>query len=281
MRVGQLGSEVPVVTLDGEVFLDARSVTDDYHPDFFSLGGLDDLRAAVKNDRLPTVDVTGQRISAPVARPTAIVCIGQNYAAHAAESGAESPKIPIVFFKHPNTLSGPYDDVRIPLKAEKTDWEVELAIVIGTQARYLQSEEEALACIAGYAISNDVSEREFQTTLSGGQWSKGKCCEGFQPLGPFLVVNEVADPQTLGLRSWVNGEPRQDSNTSDMVFTVAALIEHLSQFMVLSPGDVINTGTPQGVALSGRFPYLRAGDVMELEIDGLGRQRQELTNAQA
>ena len=281
MRVGQKGEEVPVVSLDGEVFLDARSVTDDYHPDFFSRGGLDDLRAAVKDDRLPTVDLTGQRIGAPVARPTAIICIGQNYAAHAAESGAEPPKIPIVFFKHPNTLSGPYDDVRIPLKAEKTDWEVELAIVIGSQARYLQSQEEALACIAGYAISNDVSEREFQTILSGGQWSKGKCCEDFQPFGPWLVVDEVVDPQKLSLRSWVNGEPRQDSNTSDMIFTVTVLIQHLSQFMVLSPGDVINTGTPQGVALSGRFPYLRAGDVMELEIDGLGRQRQELTTARA
>src|SRR5665647_3038781 len=184
-------------------------------------------------------------------------------------------------FKHPNTLHGPYDDVRIPRKAEKTDWEVELAVVIASEARYLQSREDALACIAGYTVSNDVSEREFQTTLSGGQWSKGKCCEDFQPLGPWLVVDEVADPQKLGLRSWVNGEPRQDSNTSDMIFTVTTLIQHLSQFMVLSPGDVINTGTPQGVALSGRFPYLRAGDFMELEIDGLGRQRQELTTAQA
>jgi len=281
MRVGQRGREIPVVSLDGEVFLDARSVTDDYHPEFFSSGGLDDLRVAVTEGALPTVDVAGQRIGAPVARPTAVICIGQNYAAHAAESGAEPPKIPIVFFKHPNTLHGPYDDVRIPRNAEKTDWEVELAVVIASEARYLQSREDALACIAGYAVSNDVSEREFQTTLSGGQWSKGKCCEDFQPLGPWLVVDEVVDPQRLGLRSWVNGEPRQDSNTSDMIFTVTTLIQHLSQFMVLSPGDVINTGTPQGVALSGRFPYLKAGDFMELEIDGLGRQRQELTTAQA
>jgi len=281
MRAGQRGREVPVVSLDGEVFLDARSVTDDYHPDFFSRGGLDDLRAALKGAKLRTMDVTGQRIGTPVARPAAVICIGQNYAAHAAESGAEPPGIPIVFFKHPNTLHGPYDDVRIPLKAAKTDWEVELAVVIASEARYLQSQDDALACIAGYAVSNDVSEREFQTTLSGGQWSKGKCCEDFQPLGPWLVVDEIVDPQNLSLRSWVNGEPRQDSNTSDMIFTVATLIQHLSQFMVLSPGDVINTGTPQGVALSGRFPYLRAGDVMELEIGGLGRQRQELITAQA
>ena len=281
MRVGQRGREIPVVGLDGEVFLDASSVTDDYHPDFFSRGGLDDLRTAVKDATLPTMDVTGQRIGSQVARPTAIICIGQNYAAHAAESGAEPPKITIVFFKHQNTLHGQYDDVRIPRKAEKTDWEVELAVVIASEASYLQYQDDAMACIAGYAVSNDVSEREFQTTLSGGQWSKGKCCEDFQPLGPLLVVDDIVDPQKLSLRSWVNGEPCQDSNTSDMIFTVATLIQHLSQFMVLSPGDVINTGTPQGVALSGRFPYLRAGDVMELEIGGLGRQRQELITAQA
>lgn len=281
MRVGDKREEMPVVSLDAEVFLDARSVTDDYHPEFFSGGGLDELRAAVNSSALPIMDVEGLRIGAPVARPAAVICIGQNYAAHAAESGAEPPTIPIVFFKHPNTLHGPYDDVRVPLTAEKTDWEVELAVVIASEARYLKSEQDALACIAGYAVSNDVSEREFQTTLSGGQWSKGKCCEDFQPLGPWLAVDEIADPQKLGLRSWVNGESRQDSNTSDMIFTVAFLIRHLSQFMVLSPGDVINTGTPQGVALSGRFPYLRAGDVMELEIDGLSRQRQLLIPAQA
>jgi 2-keto-4-pentenoate hydratase/2-oxohepta-3-ene-1,7-dioic acid hydratase in catechol pathway len=170
---------------EGYHWIDDHIATpDDCHPEFFSSGGLDDLRAAVKEAALPTMDVTGQRIGAPVARPTAVICIGQNYAAHAAESGAEPPTIPIVFFKHPNTLLGPYDDVRIPLKAEKTDWEVELAVVIASGARYLQSGEDALACIAGYAVSNDVSEREFQTTLSGGQWSKGKCCEDFQPLGP-------------------------------------------------------------------------------------------------
>ena len=187
MRVGQRGREIPVVSLDGEVFLDARSVTDDYHPEFFSSGGLDDLRAAVKEAALPPMDVIGQRIGAPVARPTAVICIGQNYAAHAAESGAEPPKIPIVFFKHPNTLHGPYDDVRIPRKAEKTDWEVELAVVIASEARYLQSREDALACIAGYAVSNDVSEREFQTTLSGGQWSvvKGQVLRGLPAPRPL------------------------------------------------------------------------------------------------
>jgi 2-keto-4-pentenoate hydratase/2-oxohepta-3-ene-1,7-dioic acid hydratase in catechol pathway len=209
-----------------------------------------------------------------------VVCIGQNYAAHAAESGAEPPKQPIVFFKHPNTVVGAYDDVLVPRGATKTDWEVELAVVIGKEARYVDSDEEALACVAGYTVSNDVSERAFQIEQSGGQWSKGKCCETFNPLGPALVpADEVGDVQNLDLKSWVNGEPRQASNTRDMIFTVAALIRDLSQYMTLSPGDIVNTGTPEGVALSGRFPYLAPGDTMELEIQGLGKQKQSLGKA--
>jgi len=247
MRVSRRGSEVPVVTLDGEVFLDARVVTDDYHPEFFSRGGLDDLRASVADATLPTLDVTGLRISAPVARPTAIICIGQNYAAHAAESGDEPPTIPIVFLKHPNTLRGAYDDVRVPLRAERTDWEVELAVVIGAEARYLQSRSSHWRASRGtpYPTTSQSGSFRPRSPVAGGRWSKGKCCEDFQPLGPWLAVDEVAEPQKLGLRSRVNGEPRQNSNTSDMIFTVAFLIQHLSQFMVLSPGDVINTGTPQ------------------------------------
>jgi 2-keto-4-pentenoate hydratase/2-oxohepta-3-ene-1,7-dioic acid hydratase in catechol pathway len=226
------------------------------------------------------VDLAGQRIGAPVARPGAVICIGQNYAAHAAESGSEPPTVPIIFFKTPNTVVGPCDDVRIPRGSSKTDWEVELAVVIGRTARYLDSHADADACIAGYAVSNDVSERDFQMAQSGGQWSKGKCCETFNPLGPWLVpAADVADPQALDLSSRVNGEQRQNSNTKDMIFGVRELVWHLSQYLVLEPGDVINTGTPQGVALSGRFPYLAAGDVMELEISGLGRQRQRLVNA--
>jgi 2-keto-4-pentenoate hydratase/2-oxohepta-3-ene-1,7-dioic acid hydratase in catechol pathway len=187
------------------------------------------------------------------------------------------PAEPIIFFKHPNTVVGAYDDVLIPKGSTKTDWEVELGVVIGRRARYLDSPDEALACVAGYAVSNDVSERDFQTVHSGGQWSKGKCCETFNPLGPWLVpAREVPDPQALGLRSFVNGEPRQDSTTADMIFPVAFLIWHLSQFLVLDPGDLVNTGTPAGVALSGRFPYLAGGDVLELEIDGLGRQAQHI-----
>ena len=205
-----------------------------------------------------------------------------NYAAHAAESGGAEPTQPVVFLKHPNTVVGPHDDVLVPRGATKVDWEVELGVVIGRRARYLESAEEALAWVAGYVLSNDVSERGFQLdpTVSGGQWSKGKCAETFNPLGPWLVpAGDVADPQALALRSFVNGEPRQDSTTADMLFDVATLVLHLSRFMVLEPGDLLNTGTPQGVALSGRFPYLSVGDVMEIEIDGLGRQRSVLVQA--
>jgi 2-keto-4-pentenoate hydratase/2-oxohepta-3-ene-1,7-dioic acid hydratase in catechol pathway len=175
---------------------------------------------------------------------------------------------------------GPYDDVLVPRGSTRTDWEVELAVVIGRTARYLDSPEVALRHVAGFAVSNDVSERDFQLTVSGGQWSKGKSCETFNPLGPWLAtVDEVGDSAALGLRSWVNGEPRQDSSSADMIFDVSYLIWHLSQYTVLEPGDVINTGTPQGVAVSGRFPYLAPGDVMEVEIDGLGRQRTPLRGA--
>jgi 2-keto-4-pentenoate hydratase/2-oxohepta-3-ene-1,7-dioic acid hydratase in catechol pathway len=280
MRLGQPGAERPAVrTGDGTVY-DLSPLTDDIDGAFLAGAGPDRVRDALAAGSLPTVDTAGQRVGPPVARPGAIICIGQNYAAHAAESGAPPPESPIVFFKHPNTLVGPHDDVLLPINGAKTDWEVELAIVIGKQARYLDSPDEALRHVAGYAVSNDLSERAFQLEVSGGQWSKGKCCETFNPLGPVLATpDEVPDPQRLGLRSFVNGEPRQDSNTSDMIFPVAFLVWHLSQYLVLDPGDIVNTGTPQGVALSGRFPYLAAGDVVEMEIDGLGRQRQSVVES--
>lgn len=221
----------------------------------------------------------GLRIGAPVARPTAVVCIGQNYAAHAAESGSLPPEHPVIFFKHPNTVVGPDDVVLLPPGAEKVDWEVELAVVIGRTARYLPSPDAAREVIAGYTISNDVSERAYQLEVSGGQWSKGKCSETFNPLGPALVPADEVDPQALRLRSFVNGEPRQDSSTADMIFPVLQIVHELSQYLVLEPGDVINTGTPEGVALSGRFPYLQDGDEMTIEIDGLGRQRQRTERA--
>ncbi|HWS31368.1 MAG TPA: fumarylacetoacetate hydrolase family protein, partial [Actinoplanes sp.] len=202
------------------------------------------------------------------------------YAAHAAESGATPPEQPIIFYKAPNTVIGPDDDVLIPRGSTRTDWEVELGVVIGRTARYLASPADAAAHIAGYVLSNDVSERTFQLDDSGGQWSKGKSCETFNPLGPWLATaDELADPARIGLRSRVNGEVRQDSTSADMIFDVPHLIWHLSQYTVLEPGDLINTGTPQGVALSGRFPYLAPGDVMEIEADGLGRQRSTLRAA--
>jgi 2-keto-4-pentenoate hydratase/2-oxohepta-3-ene-1,7-dioic acid hydratase in catechol pathway len=280
LRLGAVGEERPYVrAADGTVH-DLSPITADIDGAFLAADGIARTRAALDNGELPAVDVGGLRVGAPIARPAAVVCIGQNYAAHAAESGAEPPKQPIVFFKHPNTVVGPYDEVLVPRGATRTDWEVELAVVIGKQARYVESDEEALACVAGYAVSNDVSERAFQIEQSGGQWSKGKCCETFNPLGPALVpADEIDDVQNLDLKSWVNGEPRQDSNTRDMIFTVAALIRDLSQYMTLSPGDIVNTGTPEGVALSGRFPYLAPGDTMELEIEGLGKQKQTLGKA--
>jgi 2-keto-4-pentenoate hydratase/2-oxohepta-3-ene-1,7-dioic acid hydratase in catechol pathway len=206
-----------------------------------------------------------------------VLCIGQNYAAHAAESGSPPPQVPILFFKHPNTVVGPYDDVVIPPSAQRVDWEVELAIVVGRRAAYLSSPTDAASHIAGLTISNDVSERDYQLEQSGGQWSKGKCCATFNPLGPALVpYDEVTDPSDLRLWCSVNGQDRQDSTTADMIFDAQTIVWHLSRYLVLDPGDVINTGTPQGVALSGRFPYLRAGDTMELGIDSLGTQRQRL-----
>ncbi|MFC7328227.1 fumarylacetoacetate hydrolase family protein [Marinactinospora rubrisoli] len=280
MRLGPPGSEIPAVRDDSGAVRDLRPLTADIDGAFLAAGGPATVRDALAAERLPVLpDAESLRVGPPIARPGAVVCIGQNYAAHAAESGAAPPEEPIVFFKHPNTVVGPDDDVLIPPGAEKVDWEVELAVVIGRRARYLASPADAAAHIAGYTIANDVSERAFQLERSGGQWSKGKCAETFNPLGPWLRPADEVDPAALGLRSWVNGDARQDSTTADMIFPVDHLVWHLSQYMVLDPGDVINTGTPEGVALSGRFPYLAAGDVLELEIDGLGRQRQRLTAA--
>ncbi|MEU8023564.1 fumarylacetoacetate hydrolase family protein [Micromonospora haikouensis] len=276
MRIGPVGAERPVL-FDGTDHFDLSGVTADIDAAFLAGDPVARVRAA---GPLPRLDVTGERVGAPIARPGAVLCIGQNYAAHAAESGVAPPERPILFHKSPNTVVGPYDTVLIPRGSTRTDWEVELAVVIGRPARYLDSPADALAHVAGYAVANDVSERDYQFADPGGQWAKGKSCETFNPLGPWLVTpDEVADPQALRLRSWVNGAPRQDSRTADMIFDVAYLIWHLSQFTVLEPGDLVNTGTPQGVALSGRFPYLAAGDVMEMEIDGLGRQRTALAPA--
>ncbi|MFD4828940.1 fumarylacetoacetate hydrolase family protein [Streptomyces uncialis] len=280
MRVGEPGHESPVLAAPNGHYYDLSPLTADIDGAFLNRLLDDPSLVPAVPAQLPETEIHGRRIGAPIARPSAVLCVGQNYAAHAAESGAEPPEQPILFYKSPNTVVGPYDDVLIPRGSLRTDWEVELAVVIGRRASYLASPEEALAHVAGYAVTNDVSERSFQLDVSGGQWSKGKSCATFNPLGPVLVTaDEVGDPQGLRLRSWVNGEPRQDSKTSDMIFSVARIVHHLSQYLVLEPGDLINTGTPEGVALSGRFPYLGAGDVMEMDISGLGRQRSELRPA--
>lgn len=277
-RRGPAGEEIPVVVDQGRAF-DLRPLTADIDANFLGGDGIAGVRTALAAGELSEIDVTDLRYGAPIARPGAVVCIGQNYAAHAAESGSEPPAEPIIFFKHPNSVIGPFDDVHLPPGSTKTDWEVELAVIIGRRARYLASPQEALSYVAGYAVSNDVSERVYQAEVSGGQWSKGKCCETFNPLGPSLVPADQVDPTDVRLQSWVNDEPRQDSTTADMIFPVAQLIYELSQFMVLDPGDVINTGTPQGVALSGRFPFLGIGDEMRLTIAGLGEQRQKIIAA--
>jgi len=274
-RLGAPGAEIPVL-VDGDRYFDLRSVTSDVDGAF--LAG--DVRALVEaglaDGGLPELeDAASMRIGAPIARPSAVICIGQNYAAHARESGAEPPTVPIMFLKTPNTVVGPNDTVTIPRGSEKTDWEVELGIVIGARAAYLDSPEEADAHIAGYVTANDVSERAFQMEVSGGQWSKGKIAAGFNPTGPWLVTPDEVEVGSLRLQSWVNGEPRQDSNTNDMIFDVRTIVHHLSQYVTLEPGDLILTGTPQGVAFGGKFPYLKAGDVVEIEIEGLGHQRQE------
>jgi len=281
MRVGPVGQEVPTVSADGHTLRDLRGLTHDIDGAFLAGGGPDRVRRALEAGELPELTVAaGMRIGAPVARPQAVLCIGMNYAAHARETGAEPPKNPVLFYKAPNTVVGPDDDVIKPRGSTKLDYEVELAVVMGRRARYLGSVAEARACNAGYVLSHDVSERAFQIDVSGGQWSKGKSAETFNPLGPWLVPpDEVPSIESAPIRSWVNGELRQDSTTGDLVFDVETLILHLSQFTVLEAGDVINTGTPQGVAMSGRFPYLEVGDVVELEIEGLGRQRQTVVAA--
>ena len=277
-RLGTPGSEIPAL-MDGGKYYSLESVTDDISADFWSSGGPARAAAALTAGALPELAAEGLRIGAPISRPSSVFCIGLNYAAHAAESGATPPAFPILFHKAPNTVVGPDDAVAIPRGSSKTDWEVELGVVIGARASYLASPSEAIDYIAGFVTVNDLSERDFQLEVSGGQWAKGKSCAGFCPTGPYLVTPDEVDADNLRLRSWVNSEPRQDSTTADLIFDVAAIIHHLSQYLVLEPGDLICTGTPEGVALSGRFPYLKAGDVLEIEVEGLGRQRQEFIQA--
>ena len=273
-RFGGVGQEIPAVVDDAGDALDARSVTADYDPDFFADGGIERLHDAARSGELPRLDTAELRIGAPLRRPGKVICIGLNYRNHAIEAGMEIPSEPVVFMKASNTLVGPNDDVHIPRRSRKTDWEVELAVVINATVAYLESPSDAAGCIAGYAVSNDVSEREFQLER-GGQWDKGKSCATFNPLGPWIVTpDEVGDPQALELFLDVNDQRQQTGSTSDMVFPVDHLIWYVSQFMVLEPGDVINTGTPAGVGHGARPPrYLVPGDRLHLGIAGLGTQR--------
>ncbi|MFJ4264767.1 fumarylacetoacetate hydrolase family protein [Paenarthrobacter nicotinovorans] len=284
-RLGTAGNEQPAVIAEDangdEKYYSLAPLTKDIDGGFLASDGIERTREALDKGELSEIPAEGLRIGAPVARPGSVVAIGLNYTAHAAESGATPPEVPVVFLKPSNTIAGPYDAAPIPPSSEKYDWEVELAIIIGKEASYLSTLEEAEDSIAGYAVANDLSEREYQIPGAAGQWTKGKSLPGSTPLGPWLVPASEIDPGNLRLRTLVNGEARQDSNTSDMIFDPATIVHHLSQYMVLEPGDVIITGTPEGVALSGRFPFIQPGDVVELEIDGLGSQRQEYFRAHA
>ncbi|MFI9595398.1 fumarylacetoacetate hydrolase family protein [Nonomuraea sp. NPDC052265] len=275
MRIGAPGAEKPVVRVDDDHYVDVSDLTPDFDERFFAAGG--PARLADRVAAGPRQAFAGERVGAPIARPHQILCIGLNYSDHAAETGQAVPAEPILFTKSPNTLVGPHDDVRIPRGATKTDWEVELGIVIGRRTSYLDSPEQARDAIAGYCVVNDVSERAFQMER-GGQWSKGKSAETFNPAGPWLVTpDELADVRDLGMWLDVNGVRRQTGSTKTMIFDPYVIVHHLSQFMVLEPGDLINTGTPPGVGM-GHDPqiWLRPGDVMELGIDGLGSQRQRV-----
>lgn len=277
-RIGPVGAEVPAASGADGIWRDLRSITRDL--DGAALQArLGPITEALESRSLPELAL-GARFGAPLVSVGKIVCVGLNYRDHAAETQADLPAEPILFLKAADTVTGPDDPVTIPRGSRRTDWEVELAVVIGQTARYLDSEAEAAACVAGYAISNDVSEREFQLDR-GGQWDKGKNCETFNPFGPWIcTTDEVPDPQSLALQLSVNDRIRQRSTTREMIFGVRHLVWYVSQFMVLYPGDVINTGTPAGVALGQPdHPYLRAGDVVSLSIEGLGSQRQTFVAA--
>ena len=277
IRFGEVGNEKPGIQLDNGDWIDITAFGQDYDESFFGGNGIEQLKKWVEVNaaQCPKVD-SKTRLGVPLVRPSKIVCVGLNYAKHAAESGMDVPKEPVLFFKATSALVGPNDAIIIPKGSVKTDWEVELSIVIGKKASYV-AQEEAMDHIAGYVLHNDVSEREFQLERSG-QWVKGKSCDTFAPLGPFIATrDEINDPNNLHLWLKLNGEIMQDSATSDFIFNVQQVVSHISQFMTLLPGDIISTGTPFGVGLGLTPPkYLKPGDVVELGIEGLGTSRQEV-----
>ena len=275
IRFGNPGQEKPGLILDDGRRIDASGFGEDYNEAFFGGDALERLAAwAAENaDSAPVVDAA-VRLGPPLARPSKIVCIGPNYADHAKESGADIPKEPILFFKATSAIVGPNDPLVIPKGSVKTDWEVELAFVIGKKASYV-SEENAFDHVAGYVLHNDYSEREWQLER-GGQWVKGKSCDTYAPIGPFIATrDEIPDPQNLKLWLTLNGELIQNSSTQQMIFGIRTLVSYVSHFMTLLPGDVITTGTPPGVGLGFKPPkFLQPGDVVELGIEGLGSSRQ-------
>ena len=278
IRFGKPGAEKPgILDVNGKR-RDLSSTFKDWDRSFFQNGGLEKL-SGLDFSKYPEVD-DKIRLGSCIARPGKVICIGLNYSDHAAESGMAIPQEPIIFQKGANTVVGPNDNILIPRNSEKTDWEVELGVVIGKDARYLNSAEEAKDYIAGYCISHDVSERAFQLEM-GGQWTKGKSCDNFNPLGPFLATSdEIEDVHNLKMKLWVNGEQMQNGNTNTMIFDCYYVVHYLSQFMTLEAGDVISTGTPPGVGLGMKQPkYLKAGDKVVLEIESLGRQEQTCSNA--
>ena len=275
IRFGAVDNEKPGVQLEDGTRLDVSGFGQDYNEAFFGGDGLEQLQAWLKNnqDNCPQI-AENVRLGVPLVRPSKIVCVGLNYAKHAEESGMAIPKEPVLFFKATSALCGPNDDVIIPKNSEKTDWEVELAIVIGKKASYVEK-VDAYNHIAGYVLHNDISERAFQIEKEG-QWCKGKGCDTFAPVGPFIATkDEISNPNNLNLWLKVNGKELQNSSTSDFIFNVEEVVSYISQFMTLLPGDIISTGTPFGVGLGLNPPtYLKPGDVMELGIEGLGVSRQ-------
>ena len=276
IRFGSKGNEKPGIHIDGENY-DVSAFVNDYDEHFFSNGGIKELSNQLVEKKLPKIP-DSSRIGAPISRPSKIICVGLNYAKHVKETNAEIPKEPIIFMKASSSFSGPFDNIIIPKNSVKTDWEVELAIVIEKNASYVEI-DEAMDYVAGYVLHNDISEREFQLGR-GGTWDKGKGCDTFAPVGPWLVTkDEIKDPHNLRLWLSVNGKIMQDGNTDDMIFNIPFLVSYISQFMTLLPGDIISTGTPSGVGL-GFTPniYLKEGDVVELGIEGLGTSKQQLVS---
>ncbi len=276
IRFGKIGQEKPGIILKSKIKLDVSAFTSDYNEDFFGNNGIEKLKKWIKENqkKCPIIN-ENIRLGVPFARPSKIVCVGLNYSKHASESGMEIPKEPVLFFKSTTALSGPYDEVILPKDSSKTDWEVELAVIIGNKASYVK-ESEAYDHIAGYVLHNDVSERSFQLERSG-QWVKGKSSDTFAPIGPYIVTKEeIKNPNNLKIWLKLNGEIVQNSSTSDFIFNIEKVVSYISTFMTLLPGDIISTGTPSGVGLGFSPPkYLKEGDVMELGIEGLGTSKQK------